>query len=963
MKTTRLLASALALAAAAVLAADAPKLFHYKIDHRGLVEIPGVVNGGGGWGAINCVLFGPGWQYSAQDYAQKDVKKGNKDGKETVDGWMWNPGNAGVNFHEEFSFSPDKPNTLHVKWTIKGRKGAINSAKTFLFIPVKASALAGKTVQVGGKAFTVPAKWEKDQLAIDGGAKSVDFSAGGVPLVLSDIRCSWMEIEDQRKPNKEGKPNADCIRVCLLFPNVKDGTESTVEFDVGNIKAPAPPYATKDGDEWAAVCWVTNPIANYVKPGTILDFSSQFPKQKEIGEADRLSVDKAGHLVTKKGERVRLIGANLNFSANTMEGAYRFFGLPDSCTREQRVAAQHKAADMVAASFRAMGYNSIRFHHTDVTLQKGYWNHQRSADIDPGMLDYLDYLFAAMKKQGMYVTTDLYQMRRFNVDEIPGVRELAQKTGVKLDYNGTVISDGALKGMFAIYPPAFEAWKVFATKLLNHVNPYTGLAWKDDPALVFICPVNEDTAASVWGSKLTRPLWDEAFAKWKAEHPELADRKEDELRSRFTIDVKVKENVRFNEFLAGLGCKTLVTGANWWETKSSMFERGPFGIVDNHVYADHPQGWPQQSWNQQPNFKDGTLAYSVPLIKAPARLWGKPMAITEWNFCCPNKQRGQSGVTMGAYSAFQDWDALYRFAWSHDDGRMLRQSPNEHFDICNDPLNLFSERIGVLLFRRGDVSPYRERLCYGLTEDEAHAQGLGDMWGKNRFPHNFVHQGAMHGIGTELLGDGASVKGRYLCVASAKDHPLAAGRLGGNEWKEGWSFPDLGKVDEIKSDTGELTLLRKTGVLRVATPRTSAVVAFPKTGAQVAGPLAVKDPTTFTTVSASAMDGKTLGASSKVLLFHLTDVLGSGMTFPDERRHSILKKGTLPYVARVGSVQVALKSGVPGLRLYALKSDGTLLREVPAKYVDGAYRFTLAVKPGEQAALAYQLSKAPPPAK
>ena len=104
------------------------------------------------------------------------------------------------------------------------------------------------------------------------------------------------------------------------------------------------------------------------------------------------------------------------------------------------------------------------------------------------------------------------------------------------------------------------------------------------------------------------------------------------------------------------------------------------------------------------------------------------------------------------------------------------------------------------------------------------------------------------------------------------------------------------------------------------------------------------------------MDGADLRSSSKVLLFHLTDVLSSGMTFPDKERHSIMKKGELPYMAKVGSVKVMLRSDRPGMRLYALKSDGTPLREVPAEYRDGAYRFTLAVKPGESAALAYQLS-------
>ena len=60
-----------------VSAAPAEVLSSMKVDHRGLLEIPGVLRGSNDhhWGAANLIAFGPGWQYSAQDWALADTQK------------------------------------------------------------------------------------------------------------------------------------------------------------------------------------------------------------------------------------------------------------------------------------------------------------------------------------------------------------------------------------------------------------------------------------------------------------------------------------------------------------------------------------------------------------------------------------------------------------------------------------------------------------------------------------------------------------------------------------------------------------------------------------------------------------------------------------------------------------------------------------------------------------------------
>ncbi len=59
-----------------------------KVDHRGLIEIPGVLRQASGshWGAANLVVFGPSWGYAAQDYALKSIQRAGQGSDVTATG-------------------------------------------------------------------------------------------------------------------------------------------------------------------------------------------------------------------------------------------------------------------------------------------------------------------------------------------------------------------------------------------------------------------------------------------------------------------------------------------------------------------------------------------------------------------------------------------------------------------------------------------------------------------------------------------------------------------------------------------------------------------------------------------------------------------------------------------------------------------------------------------------------------
>ncbi|MBN2584474.1 MAG: beta-galactosidase, partial [Planctomycetes bacterium] len=79
------------------------------------------------------------------------------------------------------------------------------------------------------------------------------------------------------------------------------------------------------------------------------------------------------------GKRVRFWGVNLCFSA---------------------CFPTHDAADRLAARLAAFGINCVRFHHMDHhAWPRGIWKKDYSG-LEPEALDRLDYLLAAMKREG-----------------------------------------------------------------------------------------------------------------------------------------------------------------------------------------------------------------------------------------------------------------------------------------------------------------------------------------------------------------------------------------------------------------------------------------------------------------------------------------------------------------------------------------------------------------------------------
>lgn len=893
----------------------------FSVDWRGLPNVEGILkdNSKAHYGFVNFVAFGPGWQYTAQDYAAKEHRKGTvedaKLGKGLLfTGKIW-AGKTGLAIREEFyDVSKGGAAKAHVRWTISSLDGKpMNLERAYVRFPLSRAEFAG------GKAgaSVLPAEFGDEWIGVGAKDRIEIVSKDGRQKLFASVKSGNPVIQDARKDKQ------DRFEFRIDFPDAKTAKSSTIEFEVAGAFAdslrkpngkvrldlPPPPAKITAGEEW-----VEFPFTNEIKPGSILDFSTVNGGDAPAGKYGFAKVGKDGHFTFEKanGKAFRFVGGNLCFDANFL-------------SREECKAA--------VKDFRMRGWNTIRFHHIDVTITKDEWNNVWSRttypEISPTRLDQLDYLMAECKKAGIYVTFDLYAMGALGSCE-----------GFDKPLNSNTI-----KAIVPIHKPAEDLWFRRAMEIFDHVNPYTGLKWKDDPAVLFVTLMNEDSIASVWRGAADVYVakyneWAKAKGCPRYDKTGIGAKKE---FAEFLYEVKADANRRMARRLKDAGVRALISGGNWWDTTAQAYEREALEVVDNHGYGDHPQPSYQKlpfHINQASDIKSGNPTYNQPMMKAPTRILGKPFTVTEYNYCPPNRYRADGGIVMGAVASLQDWDALYRFAWSHAKANMFKQSPLRGFDIVTDPIGQLTERQIVLLFGRGDVAPAKETYGYGVTKGEAHAKGLGDMWAKGLFPHPFTQLGYVHRIGSYVADDPAA-KPALDCAKT-------------------WSAATKGDIPKFSgravSDTKEIMTDTKAGDMTVTTPRTAVVCSIDRHDL-AAGPLAVSGATTFCSVSASAMDKADLVNSRRVLILHVTDVLNTGATFTNGKMTDTKDWGRLPYLAKAGKATISLKSHAKGLKVRALRSDGSRLREVAAKYADGAYVFTASIDKSAEPTMMYELAK------
>ncbi len=650
--------------------------------------------------------------------------------------------------------------------------------------------------------------------------------------------------------------------------------------------------------------WVPFQYRLEVTPGSALDWSAlndapagKFGWVKAVGP--NLEFEE------RPGEPVRFYGVNLCWAANVLD---------------------HDRAAELARRLAALGFNTVRIHHYDLMLTERSGNR---LELDAERLDKIDYLIARLKDAGIYVTFDLYTYRLPHPDDVGGIR----------------IRDlHDFRAAMPVVPAVEENFKAFARLLLTHENPYTGLEWRNDPAIFAICTVNENLMPAPWKEHPQLPeIYRAAFEKWCTARgitmPEaFSDAPE---FNRFILDMQKESWLRISNFLRDeLGVKAILTDNNNGESLSQTAERSMLDYVDFHGYWEHPV-FIEKPWQLPHLYKQESAVTNfaaVPRLGMACRILGKPFFITEFDYGFPNHYRGEGGLLMGAYASFQNWTGLYRFAYSHFDTKMFEASRPDLFDTSRDPLNMMADRIGALLFRRFDVKNTEKAIPFVFTSQ--------DFAGYSVYPADYTKLGLQTGIGSI---DAATFHGKLpLAVSARKDaHVDGIDRIlfaGAPDFVRECAQLDIAPAPEngvYRSDTGELTLDAVRGTFEMRTPRSEGFV-LPAGSAARGTEFAVSQSDTFGTFLLTVNGSGTLADAENRLLFFLTDVMNSNITFRDREQTILEEWGELPLLLRRGTAEIQVKRGAENtLEVHALNISGSRIGTLPVREENGFWCFKI----------------------
>lgn len=384
-------------------------------------------------------------------------------------------------------------------------------------------------------------------------------------------------------------------------------------------------------------------VISYDPEGAAIDRSA-LVGEKEAGSAGFIRAE-GSHFFDDEGE-IRFFSVNLTGGANLPSGPY---------------------AARMARRLRHFGVNCARLHYFDadyatfmLKAESGIIDSKGPTlrRIDPAQLDRLDFLVAELKKCGIYVNLNLHVARVFDG------RDGFQTPGVNLEktvglFNGRMI---ALQ-------------KEYARDLLTHLNPYTGLEYRNDSAVAMIEINNENGLVLGW-------KWghlDYATAGDKACLQELYDKyRTGKSMPHKAISVS-EEGAEgdFEEFLYSLEedyflemyrylkeeikARQIVSGSQVCNSPASI--QSKLDYVDNHGYFSHPAPVTDE-WricNQSMIRNGGGTIVEM----SRGRVKDKPYTIGEYNHPYPNFYGAEGVLMLAAYASLLSWDGIFYYSYNN----------------------------------------------------------------------------------------------------------------------------------------------------------------------------------------------------------------------------------------------------------------------------------------------------------
>ena len=599
---------------------------------------------------------------------------------------------------------------------------------------------------------------------------------------------------------------------------------------------------------------------------------------------------------------------------------------------------EHDHAEKVANRLAQTGVNYVRFHQLDsewctpnyyrVTSGKRV---ETTRNLCPESMERLDYWIKCLKERGIYACIDMCTYRKFKSgDGVKYAVDLAQNPKVYAHYD----------------PVLIELQKEFCTKFWNHVNPYTGLAYKDDP-FFFGCIIsnendtyNESKHSVQYGKKI--PYYDDEFrdmfAAWLEGNGEdkqwaydctLFD-VNDIKQGNFRMVLEQRYAETMYEHIRSLGVKIPICDSNWKKGNGLIKAQENMDFNAGNCYY-YDWGWGEyEKVGVNQHITDSPIACLGGI--ATLRRADHPMHMTEWDMPWPNSYRAEGAVWFPAMVALQDWAGMsihtYCYTPHIKDTDLLGKEAITNgvgdvpyregiFTVWNDPAKFGLFYHGALMVRRQDVSPAKETVG------------------------NLVD-----------LSNPSKINNTLACTAM-EIHKVVSVFDESDREKYGLKevLPDTAKYPRenpniIMSDTGEVwrDLKKKVGV--IDTPRTKIVYGMLNGAKRAANDLPPYDMpvkglkvacnTDFAVIAMSSLNDKPICESDNILLTTVGRACNTDQQFDGEK---FISYGKLPIKMEVIDADIEIETSVPDLVVWSINSEGSYAGCIRGRYEDGKFKF------------------------
>lgn len=766
--------------------------------------------------------------------------------------------------------------------------------------PVLGLALAGRTRRLGDGRFEWSLEFDADRASeAIGGGIAFKFDLGlaqelGEPELLPD-NAGWSWGTGRAKIEMRFVPAAasvyfergrkDEVRVFFFKDRIRVGKLSHVAtLSVPEHFATRPPRSERfrllEASRWPAI----EPDLN----SSSVDLSFLNAGEKPAGRRGFVSA-KGDALVFEDGTVARFWGTNLSAQA--------IFSTPKERVRQQ------------ARRMSMLGFNLVRLHHHDshwvVPNVFGGATQGSTRSLNSAMLDRIDWWIKCLKEEGIYVWLDLHVQRALtgadgieNFDEVSGGRPT-----------------GEPKGFNYLNRSVAEAMKRFNEAYVTRGNNYTGLRYKDDPAIVAFLITNENDITHHYGHAFlpdkNRPrhhaLYMAAARSFAARHRLPADRTwkswEHGPSRLFLNDLEHRFNAEMIAHLRGLGVKVpIVTTSSWGRSPLSSLPALTDGdMVDVHSYggAGLLEADPRRAAN---------LLHWI----AAAQVVDMPLSVSEWNTePFPLPERHMLPIAVAAMASHQGWDSLMHYAYSQ--GPLSGPGAASNWETWNDPAFLATLPPAALIFRRAQVRP--------ATTLRIHAVASEAFFGHAVSAESSAALRSAAELGRLLVAMPKTPELPWL-----RPSPIPAGATVIGE-SAATGLPN--GASEAVSDTGELRRNWIEGSLEINSPHVQAAVGWIGGKRLRLADVDIEVAGGHASVIVQSRDGLPISASQDIMITATSVVQPSA-------------KDRMPYRRAPVDVRLVLRAS-PGLRLGAGEGG----KNVPMMYRDGRYAMQLGDRDGD----------------